>query len=322
MKNVLLICPNFFGYEKRIAEAFTQLGWSVDYLDERPSNHWLFKVIQRLSFIFTKKIVFNYYSKWLKNIPDDKYQLVFCVNIESIDKDVLSLISQKFPNAKRILYMWDGIINKPRYIHLTDYFHKCCSFDPLDCAANKGLVFHPLFYSKLLDKNNKLDIEYDFSFIGTVHGDRLRILKALEKQALANGKKVYFYFYYPNKLLFLLRCLFSKDVTFNDIERVSFVPLDYAAMHTIILQSACVIDIHHESQTGLTMRTIEVLGTGTRVMTTNSMTSNMPFTDDGSLIVFDRINPILPEIDHSTGKIYNEYFINNWLENILEHSDE
>jgi hypothetical protein len=321
MKNVLLICPNFFGYEKRIAEAFTQIGWNVDYLDERPSNHWLFKVIQRLSCIFTKKFVFNYYSNFFKKIPDDKYNLVFCVNIESIDTDVLTLISNKFPNAKRVLYMWDGINNKPRYIHLMHHFHKCFSFDPLDCAAHECLTFQPLFYSKEFDEKNKLDIEYDFSFIGTVHADRLHILKKLEKQALAKGKRVYFYFYYPNKLLFLLRCFCSKDVTFKDFARISFEPLDYSVMHNIILQSGCVIDIHHESQSGLTMRTIEVLGTGTRVMTTNAMLSNMPFTDDGMLVVFDRNNPLLPEIEYSTGRIYNEYFINNWLANILKLSN-
>jgi hypothetical protein len=59
--------------------------------------------------------------------------------------------------------------------------------------------------------------------------------------------------------------------------------------------SSCqaVLDIHHPGQSGLTMRTFEVLASGKKLITTNENVRNHDFYDPTLISIIDRNNPII-----------------------------
>jgi hypothetical protein len=52
-----------------------------------------------------------------------------------------------------------------------------------------------------------------------------------------------------------------------------------------------VLDIQHPRQTGLTMRTLEALGAGKKLVTTNVQVKEYDFYDERQVRVVDRMNP-------------------------------
>lgn len=68
-------------------------------------------------------------------------------------------------------------------------------------------------------------------------------------------------------MLFLIKKLFCNSSTKH---KINFESLPSAKVVDAILSSAVVIDIHHPSQHGLTMRTIEAVGLNKKIITTNA----------------------------------------------------
>lgn len=318
-KRVLLICPKFFGYEHRISDAFVTLGWKVDFIDERPSNKVIFKVFQRLNLKFiTIPIVKKYYQERLKLFCENDYDLIFFVNIESVDETILEFFNSIFPQVKRVLYMWDSTTNKSNFSKLLHFFDHSFSFDPKDCSEHSLLEYLPLFYSKDNELCKITNKNIDISFIGTVHADRLKIVESLKKQAENSSFNFYVYYYYPNRYLYFLRCIFDKNIPFFSYRKVNFIPLTYDKYYSTICRSRYVIDINHPGQTGLTMRTIEVVGTGTRVLSTNQYIIGTDLHKNNMIKYINRNNPLLPnDLGYTQARKHNEFFINNWLSSIL-----
>ena len=123
--------------------------------------------------------------------------------------------------------MWDSIENKKTALSLLDISDKFLTFDRQDKHINNKIDFLPLFYINSYQEiaNEKSDFKYDLSFIGTIHSDRYKIVKQIEKIATANNITTYFYFYSPSKVLFSLQRLLLKDFKHIDKKDVSFISL-------------------------------------------------------------------------------------------------
>ena len=59
----------------------------------------------------------------------------------------------------------------------------------------------------------------------------------------------------------------------------------------VVRSSRAVLDIQHFKQTGLTMRTLETLGAGKKLITTNPDVKEYDFYDEGRVMTIDRANP-------------------------------
>ena len=134
----------------------------------------------------------------------------------------------------------------------------------------------------------------------------------------------FFYFYSPSKILFFFQKLFKKDFRNIQWNEVSFKSLNKFDVIDIIKKSKCIIDIQHPNQTGLTMRTIEMLGAKKKLLTTNKEIEKYDFYNKNNIFVFDRNNPKIDveffikdyeSIDHIT---YEKYSINHWIKNIFK----
>lgn len=326
-KNILFLAPNFFGYEFEIKKTLESLGANVFYFDERPKNDFLTKVLIRLNIkkLIQEKIN-RYYNQIITTTKSEKLDYLFLIAPETIDERTINKIKKLHKDIKVYIYMWDSIENKKTALSLLDISDKFLTFDRQDKHINNKIDFLPLFYINSYQEiaNERSDFKYDLSFIGTIHSDRYKIVKQIEKIATANNITTYFYFYSPSKVLFSLQRLLLKDFKHIDKKDVSFISLKKEDVLNIMKNSKAIIDIHHPHQSGLTMRTIEVLGAKRKLFTTNEDIKHYDFYNEKNIYIFDRNNPNIDasflnsQYEDAPTKVYDKYSIKEWVHYIFK----
>lgn len=289
-KKILFISPKFFGYEKIIQDRLTQLGASVLYFDERPSNKAFAKGIMRLNRKILSRQIRRYYSDIFSKVKNESYDYLFVIKGEVIPDFFVHLFKENNPNCKMLLMLWDSINNYEYVVEKSQLFNKTFSFDKEDCKRY-NFEFRPLFYDeKYLEiAKNPQQILYDICFIGTVHSDRLKILELI-KNKLGNNYRFYYYLFIPSKLLYYFKKIYIKEFRDKKINYFKFNSLKKQDVIDNIAKSRIIIDIEHPGQTGLTMRTIEMLGAGRKIITTNQSIKDYDFYCEENIYIIDRNN--------------------------------
>ena len=306
---VLLIAPGYFNYHSLIIDSLERNGYTVDFCEEEIFISPL--TILSKSYLKRKKV--NYQKSLLNKLNEKEFDYLIVIGGRSLDKLFLESLLKKETLIK-ILYQWDSISNFD-YRLLIPYFDKVKTFDSQD-ARDFNLQYLPLFYKNNTSKIVEEDI--DLLFVGIWHSDRLDVLK--EIASFAEGQNLNFYFkvYYPWYMYYYLVYIRKK------IKRSSFftfkkIPSD--EMNQYYQRAKCIVDINHPGQTGLTMRTIETLGNGKRLITTNGNITNESFYNANMIHIIDRINAQIPAYFLSAPKSkinIEELEIENWIKKLLD----
>lgn len=326
-KRILFFAPKFFGYEVAIANKLQELGAQVMQFDERPKNNFLTKALIRIDRNIIKRTITQYYKNILSQTQQQKFDYVFVVNLEAMTPEIVALLRNQQPQAKFILYMWDSIKNKKPAQLAFKLFDWCYSFDKNDASTLPNVNFRPLFFIDEFDSktwNTKTNILYDLCFIGTVHSDRYNLVKSVKKQADSLGLKTYFYLYFHNKILFYYKK--ARDIKFYNarVSEFEFSPISAVDLAQKIKESGAVLDVQHPHQTGLTMRTLEMLGASKKIVTTNKHIVEYDFFNPQNIAIIDRENPKIDasffksefvEVDNN---IRERYSIGGWLLEIFK----
>lgn len=324
-KKILFFSPSFFGYEEKIKNKMTEMGADVDMYDERSVRRSIEK-----SFLKVVPYIFNwktekYYKDILKKESTKKYDYILIIKCDMPTIRILKLIKQQFPNAKLCLHMWDSMKNIPNIKKKLFLFDYITSFDRQDCKAMKSIFFRPLFYAdEYISTDNTSDkYKYDMCFIGTIHSDRYKILKEIEKQAKKDNLTFFFYPYLQSKFIYYFYKFTKKEFRNTKKDDFQFSKISSSAIARKINESRIVIDIQHPKQTGLTMRTIEMLGMKKQVITTNFDIENYDFYDAGNIATIDRknleikLNQFSLKYKDIDSKIYNKYSLDCWICDVL-----
>jgi len=318
-QRILVISPKFFGYETRIVKRLKELGSDVVWLDDRPSNSVYAKLVMRYFPFLYKKKINDYYKKSIKGL----FTQILVINTESLSYKNMCYLKEETKAKKLILYMWDSLKNKNRWLSIINFFDKCLTFDP-DDAKKYNLVFRPLFFTSDLNDSKSPHVKYNISFIGTGHSDRVEIIEKIKQQCKILKLDYFFYLYLQSPLVYYLYKVI-KLKRFKKIERQYFFykPLEYNDYIDISESSNVIVDIEHPKQKGLTMRTFEVLGKEKKLITTNSSIKEYDFYNDVNICVIDRKNPVMDtqffekKYEKLPEQVYYKYSINGWLEDIF-----
>ena len=323
-KKVLMFAPNFFGYRERIAQELRDMGWVVDLYDERPNNGAFCKVMLRLNCGLYRGKVLSYYRSVIRENAEKDYDYVFVIKSEAINEAVFSELKQAYPRAEFVLYLWDSVENVPDGEKKIRLYDRVLTFDPVD-AKDYGLEFRPLFFGKDYESRpEKQDAYiYDVAFVGTAHSARPRIAKQLQQQCRSRGSDSYHYLFLPHRLVFFYNKLLNRDyrqVTSGDIH---YTPLSAQTIREIYGKSRSILDVEHGAQRGLTMRTIEMIGMGKKLITTNQSIREYDFYDPNNICIIDRENPVVEESFFHTdyapipAKILSRYSIRAFVQDIF-----
>lgn len=327
-RRILLISPRFFGYERRIAERLESRGAKVTFVDDRPSNSTLSKILIRLSSSLIQARLDAYHRSEIQRLKGISFDDILFIEPESCSTATIQGYRESFPGARFLLYMWDSFQNKAGHVRKSlRFFDRTFSFDAVDCKDYR-MSFRPLFFGDEPKPSLEEAAEiYGFSFIGTIHSDRYRILKLLKSQAERANVRTFTYPYLPSRLIFWLYKLTKREFWSARLGDFYFDHLPYAEVLRVMQGSVAVLDIEHPGQRGLTMRTFEVIGARKKLITTNREVIHYPFYSPERIQVIDRQAPsiatdfLAAPAEPIPSHILATYSLDGWIDDLFREPE-
>lgn len=314
-EKILFIGIGFYDYEIAIKDEFESLGYEVEYFSEVMPENFKDKIYNRNKSTKVQKYLNNKI-----NSLGAEYKFVVVIKCEFLSYDNLKSLKLKNPKAKFILYLWDSIKRISNIKEKLCFFDKIFSFDRLDCLVEKQLVFLPLFYRNEYNLNQSNNFINGVYHLGWLHSDRFDLLKKIKKQLDDNNINNYFLLY-TGFFNYLRTVLLQRQYKYRKL--LIYKPLKVSENINNILKYSISLDITHPDQTGLTMRTIELLGLRKKFITTNRDIVNYDFYNDKNILIIDREKPVIDQEFFNSdyepvGKnIITKYSINSWVLNLL-----
>lgn len=325
---LLLIMPRFFNYPELISEELNQMGYDVDFFDDRPSTSTWVKAAVRINKSIIHSYIRKYFNQVMKTVHSKEYDTVLLISGQSLSfsEDMIGEIKKCQPKARFVLYQWDSQTNFPYIKNVQKFFDKCYSFDRRDIEETPSLKFLPLFYSRMYEnigKRNNKNFKYDFCFVGTAHPKKYKFINMMSEQLKSVYPDQFIYFFFPSRLVFFYRKLRNKELRGAKYNEFHYVPLKGERMNDIYESSGCILDSAQDGQLGLTIRVLEALGAKKKLITTNEDVVNYDFYKPENIYVYKGdidVNDVFfkekyREIDKA---IYEKYSLRNWLKEIVE----
>ena len=260
-QNILLICPSFFGYEKRIHQTYASLGYNVTYINEKPNS-----LKDRYFRIINKSRIDSFYlkheEKILNKIKND-FNYLIVIRSGYLSQNFYEKLYRKVTFGKKILYEWDSVLYV-NYVPLIPYFDKVYSFDKKDCES-LCINYLPLFWTKEKIKG-AYKKKSDIFFCGSMNADRQEILLKILRHCKEKNMVLSIYLYTPITTLIKLLVQHKKKLPLSYLH---LFKLSHKAFYKKCMQSRSVLDINTANQCGLTMRTFEVISLNRFLFTTN-----------------------------------------------------
>ena len=323
-KRILLFTPQGKGiYGTAIFNELETKGAYVSIYNERPSTSNFIKLIYRVA----KKLLRFHFSKYIRSIIEEvktiDFDYVLIIRGEAFSAVEIKMLRNNFSNAKFILYLWDSLKNCDTR-RLFPYFDRILSFDLEDCNKHTEMLFRPLFFSseyeKIADFNN---YEYDLIFIGTVHSDRLFFLRRIEKYLQLHNFKSFTYLYFPSRLLFWRKKITDKNFRGYSVKDFNYKMIPAKRVSELLAISKVSLDMQAPTQSGLTMRTIEVLGAKRKLITTNKQIKHYDFYNPTNILVVDMnfkeldVDFLKTPFRNIETEVYQKYSLNYWIDEVF-----
>lgn len=321
-KRVLIMSPRFFGYENAIAQAARALGAHVEVVLDKPSNTVWTKATTRLSPSLVATRMANYIRSLAEQYGRDSFDEVIVIKGEALHTEAVKLLRAAFPRARCTYYNWDSLRNYPHLTGILSLFDACFSFDAEDCESIEELAHLPLFYTDEYRDLPSAEPRYDLFAVASLHSDRYEVIQRVIRQCPA-ATRAFTYFFYPSKIALIGKKILEPSFATPPVREIQWTPLAKDTMIDGLVHSRAVIDVQHPRQTGLTMRTIEMVGANKKLITTNPLVKTYDFYHPNNILVIDRTRPEIPsaffETDYSPlpGAIRQKYSIHTWLAVLL-----
>ncbi|MDR7208986.1 hypothetical protein [Flavobacterium piscis] len=322
-KRVLFIGIGFYDYEDAIIEEFKKQDYKIDYFSGTPPNTFLYRLYSRLKKYQKIESLKEKHSLGIVENLNVKYDLVFIIKGESFSRNAIEILKAKNPNAKYVLYLWDSIRRIKDVNEKLILFDKVYSFDRLDCVENEKFILNPLFFrNEYLNQSNDCIQNNHIYHLGWYHSDRLILIQKIAKYCQENNLK-YEFILFTGYFSYIFQSIFGGQLK-NNKSFLTFKPISAKTNFQNILNSKVTLDIAHPFQSGLTMRTIELIGAQRKIVTTNEDILNYDFYNPNNILIINRGNPVLEksffesEYTPIPNEIISKYSIENWLRRMIE----
>ena len=286
--NVAIVGPAFFGYLRRLADMMNGRGIPARYYDEFPSNQLLTKITLRYTSLgIRQRATRAYHERITADIIQSGATHILFGTIEMFPHHCI----QRLRDCGIVMarYAWDSCANKPFAKTLDPFMRGVASFDPDDCRR-EGYRYVPLF-SSLTANTGATPPDIDFFYCATFHSNRPMVLaKVINACERENWRLKLMLFFHSRKLWYTRFALHPGVWRLGKLLSSKPFTLDEIAAATA--RARVVVDIHHNGQTGLTMRTFEALSLGAVILTTNpTALVGLPEPLQERVVLLDPRNP-------------------------------
>lgn len=269
---VLFIGVGFHDFDKLVVDSLKKK-YDVVYI-----NSMDFEMRHKvLFFIFNflglnelfKRIVADSICKEICKIEKKSIEKLFVIKGTYLDANILNKVKHQFNIKDSVLYLWDSWCNHDNLNEIHSCFSRIYTFDSKD-SIERQLYLRPLFCCNESVRKNDNKESLDISFIGVDHSNRYEILNKFVKLS-SNNALNYKFILLIGRVQYYLTKYFPQGSRYNknDMRIFASTSVPYNQYLNIIESSRVVLDIPDNNQTGLTMRTIEALAMGKRIITTN-----------------------------------------------------
>lgn len=316
---LLLIAPIFFDYEIKIQKALQSQYDKVIFKAEIPFNSsFIYYALRRFNKSLAHYFLLRYNKQLLKLIEKERIDKIFIIRGFGLDESFFKNVRLSIKEIKIFHYQWDSLKIFPNGKMISKYADYNFSFDLEDVNSNKEFKHLPLFYSLSHNEKYSKNIvqEVDILFIGSYHSSRNEIVAKVHIACKKQGLIFKSHIYMP--LFSYLRALLTKNSV--NFKEVSFRKISYKSYQEMLDKTKVVLDIPYAQQKGATMRTIETLSKGKKLLTTNNMLKSELFYSTKNIQIWninDELNIkeiISSDFDHSKDKYL--YSIDKWLKQI------
>ena len=317
-KRVLFIGIGFYDYDLIIQQAIEKLGFEVDYFCETPKTI-TYTISNHLKIRSISNRIKSKHSILIATKYKENYDFIFVIKGGVITPKSLEIIRQKNKTAKTILYLWDSIKRMSNYKKIESYFDTIYSFDRVDALNDNKLKFKPLFYrSEYKRDESNHSFLFDLFFIGWAHSDRATLLQKIASILEEQKLKVKFFIFVGKMSYYISKSIRTvRSMTIQE-------PISPKEVVKYSTQSRAILDLAHPLQTGLTMRTIEVLfGINRKLITTNKDIANYSFYNENNILIINRENLEIPKSFFEKDFIpypkefIDSFFIENWVKDFF-----
>ncbi|KAA6302439.1 MAG: hypothetical protein EZS26_001271 [Candidatus Ordinivivax streblomastigis] len=304
-EKILLLCPAFSNYHIAIKSKLIDMGYEV-ILEDGIKYYNKVKKYSKTHLetrIYSKKILelkkeWNEYllEKYSKIVVD--YLIV--IKGDSLNENFLTDFRKSKLQTRFILYQWDSK-KAFNYKYLLPYFDSCFSFDSNDCEEDDQLEYLPLFFLDLYNMNTKSsDLTNDLFFVGgnlvitsktgTIgYNGILNFIKAHTTKSFYKKRDDLLYEIICNNRYSFDFIIDGGHGKYKDIKGFNYISdrISHKEITDRLKVSKVIVDMNTPWQSGLTMRSIETLAAGKKLITTNENVKKEAFFDNRNILIFD-----------------------------------
>ena len=279
MKRILLIGLNYHRYTQEIVREMRAQGHQVSFHDIQPGQPVL-KLLRKFAPRRYPARLGRYHQGILQAQRSHQFDIVLFIQVHQMALPTLQAMRQAFSSAQFVLYNWDAVSNHDYRAHLP-LFDRAYTFDP-DDAQRLGLQYLPLFCISAFQGLRRREASpYSVYHVGNlVNPRRHEAIHAFKQHCHREGIAFRYFLAGSTHALTLLlrRGRLPLDVSLRAMADARFIDL--------IETSAAVFDFANHDQAGYTMRVIENLCAGKKIITNNARIVHEPFYSSDRIHVF------------------------------------
>lgn len=312
--NVLLIAPNFYGYDEEIKKVLEER-YKIVYLKNEqpfksPTRYFLLEKISKS----VKKLMWKKYENSVKELIVTKdISIVFLIRGQFWPESLLKWISER-QDIRLIYYQWDSVHDNPNSLVISKYADKCLTFDAKDVDNYPQFEYLPLFYNwsglKRI-KNQRIGM----LFFGSWTFERLEIAEQLIRICERLEMNCYVKLFIPLQS-YIKRVLQGKSFP---LRFLIFRPVNKQDYYNLLLNSDVVFDAPLSTQTGSSMRSIEATSLKKKLITTNKNIVREKFYRPENMLIWptcdDSIRNFL-EVPYNDDALNDIVSLEQWLDRV------
>ncbi len=262
------------------------------------------KFLMFIGYYLFSPILYLVYGEWKKEI--DNYDLVI-LDTRRPAKYAVKYIKKK--NKRLVMFYWNVVTkNELQPNFLKKYTNEIFTFDKSDSIKYNIGFNDTCIYEKILEKNNKKTSNNKAYYLGAYKPGRESELKK----------------YYDLFTYYSIECDFNLVGNSNSIFKSK--ALNYTDYLSNVSESEYIVEIVSNGQKGLTLRTLEALYYGKKLITNNKTIKNYDFYSPKWIFIIGEDNEFEKFIHADSSEVDREYikyyFYENWLRRLINEEIE
>lgn len=315
MARILFIGIDYYQYARAIKQELERAGHSVDFHPIQKID--FFRKASRVLFPRAyRKALDRYHARIIEGASGIPYDVVLFIQVHHLSRANMDRLREQQQQARFILYNWDPLCTHD-YRPMIGFFDKVVTFD-FDDSRRLGIGYLPLFavdefFAVRKAARPSFDV-YSVGMITTI--DRYRALRAFYDHCRKTGITVKFHLFCspPTMARLLFRGCWLPGMTLRTV--------GFDRIVALIERSTAVVDFANYVQSGYTMRLIENLAAGIKIVTNNRRVLTEDFySDDRFLVVedgdFGPLADFLKKPVRDRGN-FERFSVRDWIRHLLD----